>query len=245
MAASTGAGTYTVVIRATAAGNDNYNSGYKDITMTVTVGKASVDFPTCSSKPYNGYYQTLFAANTSDTGKYKNSAITGLLVGSYSTTLTPTANYKWSDGSTSGKTLSCSITGVNRWECQYWSGGVPVSCNGNYASVPLTAQRWLYYDSNGNRVLSGWLQTGASFLNPASDSRKDWYYMSDGYAGLGWYQDPADGCWYYLSTFDSGNNIVDAAAITNTTIKINGETYSFSVSGRCYAGNNCSSSCNH
>ena len=32
---------YTVVIRASAAGNSNYNSGYKDITMTVTVGKAS------------------------------------------------------------------------------------------------------------------------------------------------------------------------------------------------------------
>ncbi len=245
MAASTGVGTYTVVIRASATGNDNYNSGTKDITMTVTVERASVTFPTCSSKPYNGYYQTLFAANTSDTGKYKNSAITGLLVGSYSTTLTPTGNYKWSDGSTSGKTLSCSITGVNRWECHYWSGGVPVSCNGNYASVPLTAQRWLYYDSNGNRVLSGWLQTGASFLNPASDSRKDWYYMSDGYAGLGWYQDPNDSCWYYLSTFDSGNNIVDAAALTNTTEKINGETYSFSVNGRCYAGPSCSASCNH
>lgn len=32
---------YTVVIRATAAGNDNYEQGYKDITMTVTVGKAN------------------------------------------------------------------------------------------------------------------------------------------------------------------------------------------------------------
>ncbi len=32
---------YTVVIRATAAGNSNYNSGYKDITVTVTVSKAN------------------------------------------------------------------------------------------------------------------------------------------------------------------------------------------------------------
>jgi len=29
------------VIRATAAGNDNYNAGSKDITVTVTVGKAA------------------------------------------------------------------------------------------------------------------------------------------------------------------------------------------------------------
>ncbi len=45
MAGSTGVGTYTVVIRATAAGNGNYNSGYKDITMTVTVGKATLGVP--------------------------------------------------------------------------------------------------------------------------------------------------------------------------------------------------------
>ena len=32
---------YTVVIRATAAGNSNYNEGYKDITVTVTVSKAN------------------------------------------------------------------------------------------------------------------------------------------------------------------------------------------------------------
>ena len=32
---------YIVVIRATAAGNSNYEQGYKDITMTVTVGKAA------------------------------------------------------------------------------------------------------------------------------------------------------------------------------------------------------------
>ena len=35
----TGVGVYTIVIRATAAGNDNYNPGSKDITMKVTVSK--------------------------------------------------------------------------------------------------------------------------------------------------------------------------------------------------------------
>ena len=39
---STSAGTYTVVVSATAAGNDNYNSGTKDSTVTVTVGKADI-----------------------------------------------------------------------------------------------------------------------------------------------------------------------------------------------------------
>ena len=44
MAANTEVGTYTVVITASAAGNTNYKSGSKDITMTVTVGKLTVNF---------------------------------------------------------------------------------------------------------------------------------------------------------------------------------------------------------
>ncbi len=40
LAAKTPAGTYTVVVSATAAGNSNYESGTKDSTVTVTVGKA-------------------------------------------------------------------------------------------------------------------------------------------------------------------------------------------------------------
>ena len=46
MAASTPVGEYKVVIRATAAGNSNYNSGYKDIELNVTVGKQTVNPPT-------------------------------------------------------------------------------------------------------------------------------------------------------------------------------------------------------
>jgi uncharacterized repeat protein (TIGR02543 family) len=56
MKASTPAGSYSVVVRATAAGNSNYNSGYKDITMTVTVGKVDAVCPTISdwTGPYDG-----------------------------------------------------------------------------------------------------------------------------------------------------------------------------------------------
>lgn len=42
LAANTTAGTYTVVVRATAAGNSNYNSGTKDSTVTVTVNRANI-----------------------------------------------------------------------------------------------------------------------------------------------------------------------------------------------------------
>ncbi len=252
MAASTNAGTYTVVIRATAAGNSNYNSGYKDITVTVTVGRQGINFPTCNSKLYTGKKQTLWAAETGGNG-YTNSILQGVFVGSYSVTLTPTSNYQWNGGSnvTSGRTLTCSIAGTNRWECYYVnSNNQIVSCDGDPHNSPsLTSQRWAYYNSSGTRVQSGWVQTGDSALNPDSNSKKHWYYFSGGYAHLGWYQDSSDNCWYYLSTFDdpggTPNGAVDAAALTSTTETINGESYSFSVNGRCYQGSGCSSSCNH
>lgn len=53
-AAETPAGTYTVVVRASAAGNGNYNEGYKDSTITVTVGKAASTAPTLTA--YSGTY---------------------------------------------------------------------------------------------------------------------------------------------------------------------------------------------
>ena len=45
LAANTPAGTYTVVVRASAAGNDNYKSGALDSTVTVTVNGISQDAP--------------------------------------------------------------------------------------------------------------------------------------------------------------------------------------------------------
>lgn len=43
--AKTAIGIYTVVIRAKASGNEKYNAGYKDITMKVTINKASTSTP--------------------------------------------------------------------------------------------------------------------------------------------------------------------------------------------------------
>ena len=45
---------YTVVVRVTAAGNDNYNSGYKDITYTVTVSKAACLMTLTNASMYTG-----------------------------------------------------------------------------------------------------------------------------------------------------------------------------------------------
>lgn len=62
IASNTPADIYTVVVRATAAGNDNYNSGTKDSTVTVTVGKAANPLSFVStqsvSKTYSKSVQT-------------------------------------------------------------------------------------------------------------------------------------------------------------------------------------------
>lgn len=53
--ANTPVGTYKVIVRATAAGNANYNSGYKDITVSVGVSKilSPITVPTNQSLSYN------------------------------------------------------------------------------------------------------------------------------------------------------------------------------------------------
>ncbi|MBQ8983451.1 MAG: InlB B-repeat-containing protein [Lachnospiraceae bacterium] len=54
VAANTPAGTYTVVVRATAAGNGNYSEGTKDSTVTVTIGNATMTG--VSANGYTGTY---------------------------------------------------------------------------------------------------------------------------------------------------------------------------------------------
>ncbi len=97
-----------VTITVSASDGTNY-SAPDDKTFTVTVGRKPVTFPTCSDKTYTAAEQTLFAAHTS--GEYTNSVLKGTNVNSYTVSLTPTANYKWSSGSnvTSARTLTCEI----------------------------------------------------------------------------------------------------------------------------------------
>ncbi len=55
VAANTPAGTYTLVVRATAAGDSNYNSGTKDSTVTVEINNASMNSEV-SASDYTGTY---------------------------------------------------------------------------------------------------------------------------------------------------------------------------------------------
>ncbi len=121
MKASTAPGTYTVVIRATAAGNTNYNSGYKDITMTVTVGKATNTVTiTPVTKTYTGsgfattvtatsgtptvtYYSDSSCATKTTTTNATAAGGTPKLVGTYYATATVAASTNYNAGSASCK----------------------------------------------------------------------------------------------------------------------------------------------
>ena len=69
--ANTPADTYTVVVRATAAGNTNYNSGTKESTVTVTINKAASSVtaePIANSLTYTGEPQVLLTPSTAEGG---------------------------------------------------------------------------------------------------------------------------------------------------------------------------------
>ena len=108
------AGTAKVII----TGKGTYNNttktkyiGTKEVTFIIN--RKPIAFPTCSDKTYTAKEQTLFEAHTS--GEYTNAVLKGTNVNSYTTDLTPAANYEWSSGSnvTSKRTLTCKIVKSN------------------------------------------------------------------------------------------------------------------------------------
>ncbi|MDO4499852.1 MAG: MBG domain-containing protein [Erysipelotrichaceae bacterium] len=102
MNGTTPVGTYTVTIKAHAAGNSNYNPGDKYITLTVIVAKQKLNVPTLSGSPktYSGSEQTIdvngYDSNTmTQTG---NAAGTNATTYTVSWALKDTNNYSWNDG---------------------------------------------------------------------------------------------------------------------------------------------------
>ena len=89
VAENTPAGTYTVVVRATAAGNSNYNSGTKDSTVTVKINNASMNSEV-SATGYTGTYDAAahsinVTAPSGATVKYRTASS-----GDYNLTTNPT-----------------------------------------------------------------------------------------------------------------------------------------------------------
>ena len=89
--------------KVTITGTGNYTG---TVTKTFTITAKSIGTPTCGSKTYTGLSQTLLSSGT---GYTVSGTTTGIDAGTYSVTVTPTSNYKWSDGTTTSKSVSCTI----------------------------------------------------------------------------------------------------------------------------------------
>ena len=157
IAANTPAGTYTVVVRATAAGNDNYESGTKDSTITVTIGKAD---------------NTLTFANQSWSTTYSSSAKTKTLSAasnnkgtlSYSITAGNDNSYFTLSGTTltmkAGTpvgtytlTVTASDTGNSNYNASTKGATITVTVNNATISVSGSNQTYTYDGSaHGNGV---------------------------------------------------------------------------------------------
>ena len=104
----------------------------------ITSGKienslVSVAAPTtasCTSATYNNTDQTLFDAHTS--GGYTNDVLKGRGAGDYTVTLSLQSGYKWSDGTTANKTLTCSIGKADgSVSVKSWNDVIQVKKQGN------------------------------------------------------------------------------------------------------------------
>ncbi|WP_143186576.1 MBG domain-containing protein, partial [Ruminococcus flavefaciens] len=108
IAANTPVGTYTLGIRATAAGNSNYNSGTKDSTVTVTVGKAGINpsvsmtgwtygstasNPSVSGNPGNGTPTYQYKVSTEADSAYSNTKPSNAGTYTVKATIPATINY--------------------------------------------------------------------------------------------------------------------------------------------------------
>ena len=106
---ATDAGTYTATF--TPKGNYKWSDGTTAAkSVTWTIGRASVALPTQSgSLTYTGSAQSPSWSGY-DTAKMTIGGTTsGTNAGSYTATFTPTANYRWSDGTTTAKSVTWAI----------------------------------------------------------------------------------------------------------------------------------------
>lgn len=95
--------------------------------------------------------------------------------------------------------------------------------------------RWTFTGADGHQYRSEWAAVDNSqYANTAAGQQLfDWFYFdADGYMHTGWYQDPANGYWYYLQELSNG---VRGRMVTGS-YTINGKTYQFSDVSDGYRG---------
>ena len=219
---STPVGTYTVVIRATAAGNSNYESGYKDITMTVTVTKASLTCPNSpADKEYTGSDQN--SGITCPTGSTAEGDKKGKVVKDYVQTCTPDGNHSFDS--------ACSVS----WKIKQKAVTV---------TAPTVVSTALTYNGKDRNILSkaGSCSTGGTMYwyssNPTTSSSAPTFSTSSGWTttaptsttykgkGAGTYY-----IWYYCYVSDTTNySGTDINAVKSVTKVIDKKSPTFSIS---------------
>ena len=116
--------------KVTITGTGNYTG---TVTKTFTITAKSIGVPTCSTKTYTGVSQTLLSNGT---GYTVSGTTTGIDAGTYSVTVTPTGNYKWSDNTTSSKSVSCKID--KKSIAVTWGGTTSFTYNGSAQAPTVT-----------------------------------------------------------------------------------------------------------
>ncbi len=116
--------------KVTITGTGNYTG---TVTKTFTITAKSIVVPTCSTKTYTGVSQTLLSNGT---GYTVSGTTTGIDAGTYSVTVTPTGNYKWSDGTTTSKSVSCKID--KKSIAVTWEETVSFTYNGSAQAPTVT-----------------------------------------------------------------------------------------------------------
>jgi uncharacterized repeat protein (TIGR02543 family) len=181
--ANTPAGTYTVVVRATAAGNNNYNSGYKDITITVTVTSYTVTMTKgtgISSVTYklgSGSATTYSSAVTVPVGQtvtYSATASSGYTWWKWTGTHSSTTNaYSFT---MTAANVSDTANAMQQITTPSWKGTLTYNKTSQSAT---STTLWNNYNTNTSTIGGTTAGTNASSYN-ATFTPKSGYCWSDG-----------------------------------------------------------------
>ena len=145
-------GIYDLVVKATAAGDKNYEAGEKEIKITLAITASGIDKPTDLEvvTSYNGKEQT--------NGYEKPDGVTmtgsdrGTNAGKYEATYTPDKNHAWSDGTTDPVTVVLTID-KQKLNTPYIDGESTFVYDGNYHRADVDGYNPLLVNLSGDILI--------------------------------------------------------------------------------------------
>ncbi len=142
-------GVYDLVVKATAAGDSNYDVGEKEIKITLTISVSTIDKPTdlAVSTTYNGKVQT--NGYDKPDGVVMTGDDRGKNAGEYSATYTPDENHVWSDGTREQVTVVLTID-RQKLDLPYFDGESTFVYDGDYHRADVDGYNPLLVDLSGD-----------------------------------------------------------------------------------------------